>query len=60
MLIYSLYTKQNINNLVHNINFENRRNPLDNITFINSLKEPFQERDLKGEIDEIHQCLMNI
>ena len=48
MLIYSIYPKKTINNSVHNIRFVIEWNPFENPTFKNTLKDPFQEKTLKG------------
>ena len=60
MLINSYYPIENIKKPIHNIIFEMEKNPHENPTFENTLKEPFEERGLKGELDPIHQHLMNI
>ena len=53
MLIYSYYTIENINKPIHNIIFEMEKNAHANLTFENTLKEPFEERGIKGELDPI-------
>ena len=60
MLINSYYRIQNINKPIHNIIFEIEKNPHENPTSENTLKEPFEKRGLKGELDLISQCLRNI
>ena len=60
MLIYSYYPIENIKKPIHRIIFEIEKNPYENPTFENTLKEPFEERGIKGELDPIPQRLMNI
>ena len=49
MLIYVYYPAENMNKLIYNLTFEVEKNPHENTTFENILKEPFDERGLKGE-----------
>ena len=60
MLINSYYPIENINKSIHNIIFEIEKDPNENPTFENTLKEPFEERGLKVELDLILQHLVKI
>ena len=53
MLIYQCYPIESIRKSIHHLIFEIEKNSYENPIFENILKEPFEERGLKGELDPI-------